>query len=391
MKKQTDEGGSKGRRSRHLDRSRMEFEPLANRRNRVSIPDSAVDPDAAPTPLSDAETAALDSVVRAIRAARGAGSPVVAAFGAHTIKNGLGLVLNRLLESGWITHLATNGAGIIHDWEFAYQGESSEDVRTNVATGRFGMWEETGLYLNLAIAIGAYAGLGYGASIGALIEDGGLRVPSADELQRIACAEGSIPVDRRAAALDLLAVLGESRLGRDRSRRLREAVDASGRLAIPHPFARYSVQAAAYRAGVPCTAHPMFGHDIIYTHPANHGAAIGRAAERDFLSFAEAISRLEDGVYLSIGSAVMSPMIFEKSLSMGRNLARQRGEGIEGHTICVVDLAPSNWDWERDGEPPADDPAYYLRFMKTFHRMGGVLHYLSVDNRNFLLHLRQSL
>lgn len=374
-----------------FDRARIEFEALAERKNRVSIVDAGVDPDGVPSPLPEHESAALEAVVGAIRTARAADRPVVAAFGAHTIKNGLGLVLNRLIESGWITHLATNGAGIIHDWEFAYQGASSENVRENVSTGRFGIWEETGLYLNLAIAVGAYRGLGYGASIGALIENDGLQIPGADELRAVACADESVPLGRRAAALDLLAVLDNRRLGSERLRRITDSVDGSGRLVVRHQFAKYSVQAAAYRANVPCTAHPMFGHDIIYTHPANHGAAIGRAAERDFLSFAEAVSRLDGGVYLSIGSAVMSPMIFEKSLSMGRNLARQRGDTIDGHTICVVDLAASPWDWARDGEPPPDNPAYYLRFMKTFHRMGGTLHYLAADNRDFLLHLRRGL
>ena len=81
-------------------------------------------------------------------------------FGAHSIKNGLAKVFISLMENGWITHLATNGAGIIHDWEFAYQGMSSEDVRANVEKGQFGIWDETGFYINLAIIVGAYEGLG---------------------------------------------------------------------------------------------------------------------------------------------------------------------------------------------------------------------------------------
>ena len=82
---------------------------------------------------------------------------------------------------------------------------------------------------------------------------------------------------------------------------------------ISHPYKKYSVQARAYDLGIPFTGHPMIGHDIIYNHPANHGAALGRVALSDFLSFADGVSRLENGVYMSIGSAVMSPMIFEKS------------------------------------------------------------------------------
>ena len=81
---------------------------------------------------------------------------------------------------------------------------------------------------------------------------------------------------------------------------------------IPFPFKQYCVQAAAFRLGIPFTGHPMIGHDIIYTHPLNHGAAIGRTALRDFLTFANAVNGLDQGVYMSVGSAVMSPMIFEK-------------------------------------------------------------------------------
>ena len=158
-----------------------------------------------------------------------------------------------------------------------------------------------------------------------------------------------------------------------------------------HPYKKYSAQANAYRLHVPFTSHPMFGHDIIYTHPMNCGAAIGRAAERDFLTFAEQVHHLEGGVYLSVGSAVMSPMIFEKSLSMSQNMEIQAGRHIDNHYMLVVDLAKSSWDWSKDGEPPMDNPAYYLRYCKTFNRMGGVMRYLSADNRHFLLKLSQKL
>ena len=135
----------------------------------------------------------------------------------------------------------------------------------------------------------------------------------------------------------------------------------------------------------------MFGHDIIYCHPANLGAAIGRTAERDFLSFAESISRIDGGVYISVGSAVMSPMIFEKSFSMAQNLALQAGRRIENHRIYVVDLADVQWDWRSQGEPPEDDPAYYMRFLKTFSRMGGHMDYIAADNREFLLRIARDL
>jgi hypothetical protein len=328
--------------------------------------------------MPERETAGIAETAARIRAARAAGRPVICAFGAHTIKNGLGPVLARLIETGWITHLATNGAGIIHDWELAFQGGTSEDVRANIARGQFGIWEETGRILNLALLLGAWKGMGYGQSVGALIEEQGLEIPSAGDLRAEAARLLSQEPEKAAAAADLLAALQESAI-------------LPGRMSVPHPFRQLSLQAAAHRSGVPFTGHPMIGQDVIYTHPLASGAAIGRTALTDFLGYAEAVSRLQDGVYLSVGSAVMSPMIFEKSLSMGQNLARQRGERIRNHFIVVVDLAESTWDWEKDGEPPVDNPAYYLRYCKSFARMGGTLRYLRADNRDFFLSLLHTL
>jgi len=366
-----------------LDRDALEFLPLGERKNKVSVSRDLIRPDAAPRPLGPDARSVLEEAAARIRGARRAGKPVVCAFGAHAIKNGLGPVLSTLVEDGWITHLATNGAGIIHDWELSFLGATSEDVRANVGEGRFGTWEETGLYINLALRVGAYRGLGYGESVGALIGDQGLVVPEAAELResaRAGAAEGADreTMERGAAALDLLEACRRFRL-------------PAGRMEVAHPFRAFSLQARARAAGVPFTGHPMIGHDIIYVHPMNQGAAVGRTAERDFLRFASAIARLDGGVYLSVGSAVMSPMIFEKSLSMAQNLAVRDGRRIRDHYILVVDLARSLWDWSRDGEPPVDDPAYYLRYCKTFARMGGTMRYLSADNRDFFLSLLSAL
>ncbi len=362
-----------------FDRSALRLEPLSRRRNRVRLPEAAIDPQQLVGPLTDS---ALEQGIRelaaAIRAARKRNAPRLLTYGAHLIKNGLGPVLIGLIEDGWISGLATNGAGIIHDWELAFQGETSEDVRSNVATGRFGLWEETGRYLNLALIAGAHRDLGYGEAVGDLIERDGIELPSQRQLrEEIRELAGTHP-QRAAAACDLLEVL-------------RRFEVPAGRLEVEHRFRRYSVQAAARRLRVPCTGHPMFGHDIIYTHPINRGAAVGRAAERDFLQFAGQIAELEHGVYLSVGSAVMSPMIFEKSFSMANNLARQNEKSIEHHRIFVVDLAPQSGAWMGEQEPPPDDPMYYLRFLKTFRRMGGSMQYLSGDNRIVLPRLYQLL
>jgi hypothetical protein len=360
-----------------FDRSKLIIKSLAQRPNKLVIEKDHVSPDQSPAPLAAPAMTLMTETVARIRSARQAGKPVVMAFGAHTIKNGLAPVLIKLMEKGWITHLATNGAGIIHDWEFAYLGQSSEDVKSNVARGEFGIWQETGFFLNLAIIVGAYEGLGYGESVGRLMECEGLTLPSeAALIEEIRSLSAS--TDRVAAAADLLGTIRTFKL-------------KPGFMAVPHPFKAYSAQAAAARLGIPFTGHPMIGHDIIYNHPMNHGAAIGRTALRDFMSFTHSISQIEGGVYLSVGSAVMSPMIFEKALSMSQNLALQAGHPIRHHFIVVVDLAESTWDWQTQGEPPKDNPAYYLRYCKTFSRMGGEMRYLSADNRDFLLTLSQML
>ncbi len=360
-----------------LCRNELVFHPLKARHNRVSIDRDIIMPDNPPPDLTNSVSEGVRLCAARILAARSAGKPVILAFGAHTIKNGLGPLLIRLMERRWVTHLATNGAGVIHDWELSWQGETSEHVEENLQEGRFGAWEETGYYINLAILTGSYRGLGYGESVGAMISDGRIEVPASSKLRKClnACAGSKSHFDIAAAgaAADLLEV--------------KETVGLpEGTLNLDHPYRDYSPQAAARRLGVPFTAHPMIGHDIIYMHPLCHGGAVGRAAMRDFLRFAESVSGLEGGVYLSIGSAVMSPMIFEKSMSMAQNLAVQHDKRIENHFIAVVDLQESTWDWDR-GEPPEGYPDYYLRFYKTFRRMGGVLNYTCADNRDFLLSL----
>ena len=201
-------------------------------------------------------------------------------------------------------------------------------------------------------------------------------IPSEGELLR-GIADGSENPLRASAAADLLYIVRRFEL-------------EPGFLSIPHRWKPYSAQAGAFRMQVPFTGHPMVGHDIIYNHPMNHCAALGRTAQRDFLRFAHSVSQLEGGVYLSVGSAVMSPMIFEKSLSMAQNLALTSGTQISGHFLVVNDLAESTWDWSQ-GEPPESDPSYYLRYNKSFSRMGGTMRYVQADNRAFLLNLQRRL
>jgi hypothetical protein len=134
--------------------------------------------------------------------------------------------------------------------------------------------------------------------------------------------------------------------------------------------------------------HPGIGYDIITNHPMFNGAAIGRAAALDFRLFSGSVERLDSGVVLSVGSAIMAPQVFEKSLSCVNNLRLQTGRAIvRDHTIYVVDIQDNGgWDWSK-GEPPKDNPAYYLRFCKSFARMGGTMKYAQCDNVVFLHNL----
>jgi hypothetical protein len=361
-----------------FNRDELRVKKLSDRSNQILIEKSAVPVTAKSANLTGPDKELIRKTADKIRSARYNNRSVMLAFGAHTIKNGLAPVLIELIRKGWVTHLSTNGAGIIHDWEFAYQGKTGEDVRENVKNGQFGIWNETGMYINTALIAGAYEGLGYGESIGKMISREGLDIPEPqfllDEASRIMSTEP----DHAAAALDLFGSVVKNKL-------------KPGFLSIPHPHKKYSVQCAAYDLNIPFTGHPMIGHDIIYNHPANHGAAIGRTALTDFLYYTHSVSNLENGVYMSVGSAIMSPMIFEKALSMAQNIEIQRGSHIDNHYLVIADLAKAEWDWAKNGEPPHDNPAYYLRYCKTFNRMGGEMHYLQADNRDFLTELYHDL
>lgn len=361
-----------------LDRDKLKIRPLSDRLNKVQIETDHVPLYAQPQPFTAQSTVIMDTLLTRMQKARKADKARMITFGAHAIKNGLATVLINLMERGWISHLATNGAGIIHDWEFSYQGESSENVQKYLHEGQFGIWQETGYYLNLAIIVGAYEGLGYGEAVGAFIHNEGLEIPSEENLKSIARTALDSDPDKAAAAMDLLETVQKFKL-------------KPGFMSVSHPYKKYSAQAAAYRMNIAFTGHPMIGHDIIYNHPINKGAAIGRCAQTDYLRFASSVSELDGGVYMSVGSAVMSPMVFEKSLSMAQNLKLQENKRIDNHYMLVVDLAESQWDWATDGEPPMDNPAYYLRYCKTFSRMGGKMDYLRADNRDLLLHLAQQL
>lgn len=265
-----------------------------------------------------------------MRVARDFGVSVILCYSAHLVRNGLAPIVSRMLETGWITHLATNDAGVIHDYEYAFGGRSEENVRANVAYGTFGAYDETGRYTQLVLLTGALDGMGYGESLGRFICEGGCNLPEATRLQReleawLRQPDGDETVPARTELLR--AMSGFSWTG--------------GWQDVPHPHATESLTAAAWRQRVPLTVHPGIGYDIVFVHPTARGAVLGRAAGIDFGVFAKAISGLHGGVLLSVGSAVMAQQFFEKAASVANNLRFQQGQGVITPFVAVNDLASS--------------------------------------------------
>ncbi len=200
---------------------------------------------------------------------------IIFGLGAHVIKVGLSPIIIDLMKEGWITALALNGAGIIHDFEIAFTGQTSEDVQLQVKNGHFGMAQETGQMLNDAINSGEEKGLGLGEAVGEMI-----------------------------ATSDF-------------------------------PHKDMSLLSAAYNLNLPVTVHVAIGTDIIHFHPEVKGEAIGNASLKDFFLFCSLLEKLEDGgVFVNIGSAVILPEVFLKALSFVRN----KGRLLENFSTAVFDF-----------------------------------------------------
>lgn len=282
--------------------------------------------DAAPAPF---EHPALALLGARLVAARKSGAARLLLMGAHVLRAGVSRHLIDLMERGLIDHIAMNGAGPIHDWELALIGATTESVARYVSSGEFGLWRETGR-INDAIVAGAAKGLGLGEAIGRAILDG------------------------------------------------------------EFPHQAISVLAAAVRLNVPVTVHVGVGYDIIHEHSNCDGAALGATSYRDFLILAETITRLEGGVALNVGSAVMGPEVYLKALAMARNVAHQQGKTIRRFTTAVFDLIPIQGDTR--AEAPKSDPRYYYRPWKTILARtvadGGESFYVQGDHRVTVPHLR---
>ncbi|MBI5447018.1 MAG: hypothetical protein HY900_38105 [Deltaproteobacteria bacterium] len=282
-----------------FDRSRLVVRPLAERRHDLDL--SAVLPLA---PSAEVHPS-LAAVAERIVAARASGSAVILMMGAHVIRAGVQQFLIDLLEKGYVDCLAMNGAGVIHDYEFARIGATTESVAAYIRDGRFGLWGETG-EINDVVARTAGDGLGLGEAVGRAIEEG-----------------------------------------------------PAGRF----PNRAISVLAAGWRLGIPVTVHVSIGCDIVHELPNCDGAAYGQASYTDFLRFAGVLEHAEGGVVMNFGSAVMGPEVYLKALAMVRNVARQESRAVADLTTLVCDLVELPADYGTEARK--DDPFYYFRPWKT--------------------------
>lgn len=360
-----------------IDLSRLNVLPLEKRDSLTRVDDILIPPDSPPPELSTELKGQIQGCALAIDEARKRDAGVMLIYGAHLLRNGAVGVLEQMMANRWLTHLATNGAGSIHDWEYAWFGASTESVKMNVARGQFGTWDETAKNIHLAIMAGALDGLGYGESMGRFISEDGVTLPDPEKLVQLISSEPEHPLT--AARADLLHAM-----------RLQNWT--GGRQVVEHQWKQASIVAQAWRHQVPVTIHPGIGYDIIANHPIFSGSAIGRAGELDFKLFGGSVEQLDHGVVLSVGSAIMGPQVFEKTLSCVNNLRLQAGRDVvKNLTIYVVDLQDGGgWDWSK-GEPSKTNAAYYLRFCKSYARMGGTMHYLQCDNIAFVHNLLHQL
>ena len=266
-----------------IDASRLKTYPLQRRHSKVQVSNFAKVwtkgrsfkrfLDSLPDILA---VKTLREVAQAIAKAHRRGRPVIVGMGAHVVKVGLGPLLVDLMERGIVTALAMNGAVIIHDFELAFMGHTSEEVDAEIDSGRFGMAEETGRMLNEAITLGMKEGLGLGESLGLYIN----------------------------------------------------------RHKHQFPNRATSLLATGARLGLPVTVHVAVGTDIIHMHPSADGAAIGAGSLLDFRRLAAVVSGMEGGVYLNLGSAVILPEVFLKAVSLGRNL----GHSLTNITTVNMDF-----------------------------------------------------
>ena len=245
----------------------------------------------------------LNKVAEDIKDARRTGKATVLMIGAHVIRSGVQQYLIDLLERGYISCIAMNGGCMIHDFEFALVGATTESVARYIREGQFGLWKETGQINDIINTAYEQDGQGMGEAVGKAIQEG------------------------------------------------------------KFPHKDISILATCYRLNIPATIHVGIGYDIVHEHPNCYGAATGALSYNDFLKLTSVAQQLEGGVVMNFGSAVMAPEVFLKALSMARNVAHQEGRAIKHFTTLVCDLHDLPEDFNE--EPSKDSAAYYFRPWKT--------------------------
>lgn len=274
----------------------------------------------------------LAAVSDRLHTAKAKGRTRALIMGGHVIRSGLNNHIIDMMEQGFIDHIAMNGAGAIHDYELARIGATTESVERYIRSGEFGLWAETG-ELNDWVTEAHQCSLGLGENIGRQI------------------------------------------------------------YRSTFPYRRLSILASAYHLGIPVTIHVGIGYDIVHEHPNCDGAAYGAASYRDFLIFAKTLERLEGGVMMTFGSAIMAPEVFLKALAMVRNVAHQRGKTIKKFTTAVFDIWPIRGDFRKQLDK--DDPGYFFRPHKTILVRtvadGGESYYFQGEHRATLPALRKTL
>ncbi len=244
----------------------------------------------------------LKKVAQRVIEAKKNSASIIWMIGGHVIRSGVQRYLIDLMEKGYVSCLAMNGSGIIHDYEFALIGATTESVARYIKEGQFGLWKETGKINNIINRSHKHR-LGMGEAVGRAIYKGRF------------------------------------------------------------PYKEFSLLSAGYRLKIPVTVHVGIGYDIIHEHPNCDGAATGAASYRDFLLFAKVVENLEKGIVMNFGSAVMGPEVFLKALSMARNVAHQKRKNIRNFTSVVCDLYKLPTDFSKESNK--HQPGYYFRPWKT--------------------------
>lgn len=302
-----------------FDLSKLHLKPLAERKHDM-LADEVRDLHCA----SPMENPDLDRLASKIIEAKQNGAAVILMMGAHVIKVGMSRFVIDLMERGLVTHIGFNGACVIHDYELALIGGTTESVPRYISEGQFGLWEETG-GINTIVKEGVKQGYGIGEAMGKAIYEGDF------------------------------------------------------------PYKDISILAAGHRLQIPITVHVSIGQDITHEHPNFDGASFGEGSHTDFLILAHSVCNLEGGVLLNIGTAIMGPEVYLKALSMARNVAHQEQRVIRNFTTSVFDMQPiSSRDYHT--EPKKDQPEYYHRFWKTILirtvRDGGTSYYIEGDHQD---------